>query len=159
MKTRKNKQTSKYKRLRKQFTKNQPPLENHANERLDKKDDPQAFFGKMLVGAGSLVGTIWKLGNEDNENQYCFDIRRNPYATSPCKEKMVPQDIGNIIDLTRVMTDVMLDDGCLSKEERTVLKDVRFHLELIRKSVGEQLTRVGGRPSYLAAFRCDRLGD
>ena len=92
----------------------------------------------IFVEAGNLVATILKLGNESAANQYSFDIRRKGELNFPCTGALTPSDLAHFVSLTRIMSQVILDDGCLSEKERAVLKDLRIHLDAVCRSRNER---------------------
>lgn len=108
--------------------------------RIPKREtDSKTVVGKpsMLVGAGKLVAAIWKMGNKNTYGQYRFNIRRKSDLSFLCTEKLLPLDIVSLVKLTRILATVILDDGCLSETERTVLKAAKSQLDELYESSGE----------------------
>ena len=104
-----------------------------------RETDLNRVVGKpsMLVGAGKLVAAIWKSGNKSAYGQYRFNIRRKSDLSFLCTEKLLPLDIVSLVKLTRILATVILDDGCLSETERTVLKSAKRQLDELCESSGE----------------------
>lgn len=104
-----------------------------------RETDSKSVVGKptMLVGAGKLVAAIWKRSNKSAYGQYRFIIRRKSDVDFLRTEKLLPLDIVSLVKLTRILATVILDDGCLSETERTVLKAAKSQLDALYEVSGE----------------------
>lgn len=82
-----------------------------------------------IVGAGPLLSTIWKLGDEHSGWRYRFNLTRQTTDSSAFTALFQPLDLVNFIKLIQVLAAVIADDGCLAQAERTTLKNLAAQLD------------------------------
>ena len=83
----------------------------------------------MLVGAGQLTSTIWKLGNEECGWRYRFNVVRQSSDHGHFTDLFQPNDLIHFIKLIQVLAAVIADDGCLSQPERIMLSKLAVRLD------------------------------
>lgn len=88
----------------------------------------------MLVGGGRLIAPIWKKSNESSGSRYCFTVCRKSEVSSLSTGNLFPIDVLNLVRLAKALSDVMLEEGCLSTTERTILKLVQYELSKVGQS-------------------------
>jgi hypothetical protein len=75
-----------------------------------------------MAGAGPLVSSVWKRGDE----QAGWDFRFNIYSMMPntgrVSQLFKAADIVHLAKLCRVLAIVLLDDGCISSQLRSELE-------------------------------------
>ena len=86
-----------------------------------------------IVGAGPLLSTIWKLGDEHAGWRYRFSLTRQTSDRSVFTDLFQPLDLVNFIKLIQVLAAVIADDGCLNQAERTTLKKLAKQLDDLLK--------------------------
>ena len=86
-----------------------------------------------IVGAGPLLSTIWKLGDEHAGLRYRFSLTRQTSDRSVFTDLFQPLDLVNFIKLIQVLAAVIADDGCLNQAERTTLKKLAKQLDDLLK--------------------------
>ena len=82
-----------------------------------------------IVGAGQLVSSIWKLGSEQTDCRYRFDVVRNASEQGFVTDLFQPIDLFHFIKLIQVLAAVISDDGCLTQTERTMLRNLAAKLD------------------------------
>ena len=86
-----------------------------------------------IVGAGPLLSTIWKLGDEHTGWRYRFNLTRQTSDKSVFTDLFQPLDLVNFIKLIQVLAAVIADDGCLTQADRTTLKNLAAQLDDLLK--------------------------
>ena len=82
-----------------------------------------------LVGAGSLVSSIWKLGGVESGWRYRFNVVRRSSDYGHFTDLFQPNDLIHFIKLIQVLAAVIADDGCLSQSERIMLRRLAVSLD------------------------------
>ena len=82
-----------------------------------------------IVGAGPLLSTIWKLGDEHTGWRYRFNLTRQTSDRGVFTDLFQPLDLVNFVKLIQVLAAVIADDGCLNQTERTTLKKLATQLD------------------------------
>jgi len=75
-----------------------------------------------MAGAGPLVSSVWKLGDEQVGWNYRFNIYRMNPETGRVSQLFKPEDIVHLAKLCRVLAIVLLDDGCIPSTLRSELE-------------------------------------
>ena len=101
-----------------------------ANHSRMERDAPRSM---EIVGAGPLLSTIWKLGDEHTGWRYRFNLTRQTPNKSVFTDLFQPLDLVNFIKLIQVLATVIADDGCLNQAERTTLKSIAQQLDDLLK--------------------------
>ena len=101
-----------------------------ANHKSMERNDPRPM---EIVGAGPLISTIWKLGDEHTGWRYRFNLTRQTSDRGDFTNLFQPGDLVNFIKLMQVLAAVIADDGCLSQAERTTLKNLSMQLDDLLK--------------------------
>ena len=101
-----------------------------ANQSNGKRDDPRPM---EIVGAGPLLSTIWKLGDEQSGWRYRFNLTRQTSDRSVFTDLFQPGDLIHFIKLIQVLAFVIADDGCLTQSERTTFKNLAAQLDDLLK--------------------------
>jgi hypothetical protein len=86
-----------------------------------------------IVGAGPLLSTIWKLGDEHSGWRYRFNLTRQTSDSGVFTDLFQPGDLIHFIKLIQVLAFVVADDGCLNQAERTTLKNLATQLDDLLK--------------------------
>ena len=102
-------------------------IENHKSM---ERNDPRPM---EIVGAGPLLSTIWKLGDEHTGWRYRFNLTRQTSDKSVFTDLFQPLDLVNLIKLIQVLAAVIADDGCLTQVDRTTLKNLATQLDDLLK--------------------------
>ena len=82
-----------------------------------------------IVGAGSLISNIWKLGGEQTGSRYRFNVALNVSDQGFVTDLFLPIDLFHFIKLIQVLAAVISDDGCLNQAERTMLRNLAEKLD------------------------------
>ena len=85
----------------------------------------------MLVGAGPLTSTIWKLGNEESGWRYRFNVARQLVASECVTDLFQPMDLIHFVKLVQVLAAEIANDGCLTHDESMMLKNLLRQLDEI----------------------------
>jgi len=83
----------------------------------------------MLVGAGQLTSAIWKLGNEESGWRYRFNVVRQSAPGGCVTDLFQPMDLIHFIKLIQVLAAEIANDGCLTHDERVMLKNLAVQLD------------------------------
>jgi len=83
----------------------------------------------MLVGAGPLTSAIWKLGNEESGWRYRFNVVRQSAPGGCVTDLFQPMDLIHFIKLIQVLAAEIANDGCLTHDERVMLKNLAVQLD------------------------------
>lgn len=86
-----------------------------------------------IVGAGPLLSTIWKLGDERSGWRYRFNLTRQTTDRSVFTDLFQPGDLIHFIKLIQVLAAVIADNGCLNQADRTTLKNLATQLDDLLK--------------------------
>ncbi len=86
-----------------------------------------------IVGAGPLLCTIWKLGDEHTGWRYRFNLTRQTSDRRVFTDLFRPLDLVNFIKLIQVLAAVIADDGCLTQADRITLKNLAAQLDDLLK--------------------------
>ena len=97
-----------------------------ANHSSVESGDPRPM---EIVGAGPLLSTIWKLGDEHTGWRYRFNLTRQTSDSGVFTDLFEPLDLVHFIKLIQVLAAVIGDDGCLNQAERTTLKNLAAQLD------------------------------
>ena len=97
-----------------------------ANHKSVERNDPRPM---EIVGAGPLISTIWKLGDEHTGWRYRFNLTRQTSSKSVFTDLFQPLDLVNFIKLIQVLAAVIADDECLTQAERTTLRNLAAQLD------------------------------
>lgn len=73
-----------------------------------------------MVGAGRLVSTLWKSGDPQAGWRYHFNLFRIT-GRGQVGQLFSPDDVIDLIKLTRVLASTLAEDGCLSTVRRREL--------------------------------------
>lgn len=73
-----------------------------------------------MVGAGKLVSTLWKSGDQQAGWRYHFNLFRMT-ARGQVGQLLSPGDLIDLIKLARVLAATLAEDGCLSSARRREL--------------------------------------
>lgn len=82
-----------------------------------------------IVGAGPLLSTIWKLGDELTVWRYRFNVVRQTSDSGIVSDLFQPTDLVHFIKLIQVLAAVIADDGCLALAEKTTLRNLAAQLD------------------------------
>jgi len=83
----------------------------------------------MLVGAGQLASTIWKLGDEESGWRYRFNVVRQSAPSGCVTDLFQPIDLICFIKLIQVLATEIANDRCLTHDERVMLKNLAVQLD------------------------------
>ncbi|MEJ7596203.1 MAG: hypothetical protein WKF77_32245 [Planctomycetaceae bacterium] len=85
----------------------------------------------MLVGAGPLISAIWKLGNEESGWRYRFNVVRQSVSNGCVTDLFQPVDLIHFVRLIQVLAVEIANDGCLTHDERMMLRSLTRQLDEI----------------------------
>ncbi len=92
----------------------------------------------MLVGAGPLTSTIWKLGDEESGWRYRFNVARQLVASECVTDLFQPMDLIQFVKLIQVLATEIANDGCLTHDEHLMLRNLAQRLdELLGRAADE----------------------
>jgi len=97
-----------------------------ANHSSMERDAPRPM---EIVGAGPLLSTIWKLGDEQTGWCYRFNLMRQTSDRGVFTDLFQPLDLVNFIKLIQVLAAVIAHDGCLALAEQTTLRNLSAQLD------------------------------
>jgi len=83
----------------------------------------------MLVGAGPLTSAIWKLGDEESGLRYRFNVVRQSAPGGCVTDLFQPMDLIHFIKLIQVLAAEIANDGCLTHDERVMLRNLAVQLD------------------------------
>ena len=98
-----------------------------ANSTHLQRSDPKPM---EIVGAGPLLSTIWKLGDEQTGWRYRFNLTRQTSARHVFTDLFQPLDLVNFIKLIQVVAAEIANDGCLMHDERVMLRNLAQQLDV-----------------------------
>ena len=84
-----------------------------------------------ILGAGQLVSTVWKAGDERAGWQYRFNVYRMSAGNGQVSQLLRPADVENLVKLCRVLAMTLADDGCMPARQRRALADLAGKLDEI----------------------------
>lgn len=84
-----------------------------------------------IVGAGKLVASIWKSGDERAGWRYRFNIYRLSHGSGRVSQRLAPCDVADLVKLARVLASTLADDGCLDPQQREALIDLAADIDQI----------------------------
>lgn len=83
-----------------------------------------------MLGAGSLVSTLWKTGDHQAGWRYGFNLFRMTHR-GHVGQRFSPADLLDLLKLVRVLAATLADDGCLSPVRRRELARLATMLDQI----------------------------
>jgi hypothetical protein len=83
-----------------------------------------------MLGAGKLVSTLWKTGDQQAGWRYHFNLFRMT-DRGHVGQRFSPDDLVDLIKLARVLAATLADDGCLSPTQRRELARLAAMLDQI----------------------------
>lgn len=89
---------------------------------------PKAYAS---VGAGELTSLIWKRLREDGNASYEFNLFRVLPRSKRTTGALNQKHLRSLVRLAYVLTTVILEDGCLSPDEKSKLQDLANQLRPI----------------------------
>jgi hypothetical protein len=89
---------------------------------------PQPY---CTIGAGRLTSFVWKTGNQDAGWRYRFNLFRMTHAGAQVSQLYKPSDLMHLVKLVQVMASVLLDDGCIGRTERSMLRNLAKGLDKV----------------------------
>lgn len=84
-----------------------------------------------LVGAGRLTATVWKADELTAESIYQFNVFRCEQSTGEVSQQLHPEDVVDLVKLARVLSQVLVDDGCISHRLREQLEQLATDLDTL----------------------------
>lgn len=111
-----------------------PPI--HVETEPTMRSDTQTASEKpyATLGAGQLTSTLWKNGDVRSGWSYRFNIYRTNSRNGRVFRLFRPVDVPHLIKLCYVLAAALVDDGCISADERRILAALATKLDrIIRK--------------------------
>jgi hypothetical protein len=96
----------------------------------DMHQEPASFKPYAMVGAGRLISTIWKTGDEQTGWHYRFNLFRMS-SRGRVGQRFSPADVVSLVKLARVLAAELAADGCLAPAQRTELGGLAAMLDLV----------------------------
>ena len=84
-----------------------------------------------IVGAGKLIASIWKSGDEQAGWRYRFNLFRLSHGSGRVSQLLAPCDVADLVKLARVLASTLADDGCLAPQQRQALIDLAADIDQI----------------------------
>ena len=81
------------------------------------------------IGAGQLTSIVWKIGDQDSGWRYRFNLFRLTRDCAQVSQLYKPSDVRDFVKLAQVLASVILDDGCISRPERELLRQLATDLD------------------------------
>ncbi len=103
------------------------------------------------MGAGELVSSLWKEGEECGGWSYRFNLFRMSSSSGQVDQMFQPRDVADLVKLMRVLMFALVDDGCLAPELRD---DLACLMSCLDDILGEPKSY---RPGLLRAYEVDAL--
>lgn len=72
---------------------------------------------------------IWKSDELTTESVYQFNLFRCEQPTGEVSQQLHPEDVVDLVKLARVLSQVLVDDGCLSHRLRKQLERLAMDLD------------------------------
>lgn len=92
----------------------------------------------MLVGAGHLTSTIWKLGNEEFGWRYRFNVVRQLVPIGCVTDLFQPMDLFHFVRLVQVLATEIANDGCLTHDQHEMLRTIAQQLDEILEVAADE---------------------
>jgi hypothetical protein len=73
-----------------------------------------------IVGAGGLTSNVWKQARKTGEFRYQFNLFRTK-RSGKVTNRFCPDDVLSLAKFVRVISQVLVDDGCITAEQRGLL--------------------------------------
>ena len=83
------------------------------------RDEPESK-PYCIVGAGRLTSSVWKQSRGSDEFRYRFNLFRTK-RSGKVTNRFRPQDVLSLAKFVRVISQVLVDDGCVTAEQRQLL--------------------------------------
>jgi len=83
-----------------------------------------------MIGAGNLVSTLWKTGNELAGWRYRYNLYRMT-EHGYVGQRFSPDDLVDLVKLVQVLAATLADDGCLAPIRRSELARLAAMLDQI----------------------------
>jgi hypothetical protein len=84
-----------------------------------------------IVGAGRLVSALWKRTDAGNSWQYRFNVYRMNPLSGRVSRLFRPSDVFDLVKLCQVLAATLVDDGCISTDDRQQLRELAANLDAI----------------------------
>ena len=85
----------------------------------------------MMLGAGELVSSVWKSGDERAGWNYRFNIYKMSQRNGRVLQLFQPSDVQDLVKLCQVLAVALSDDGCVSAEQHHLLATLAADLDTI----------------------------
>jgi hypothetical protein len=69
-----------------------------------------------MLGAGRLVSSLWKSGDERSGWHYQFNIYRMNQRNGHVSQRFQPADVKDLVKLCQVLASTLADDGCIASD-------------------------------------------
>ena len=96
-----------------------------------KRKTPKPY---AVLGAGSLVSSIWKAGQVRSGWLYRFNVFRMGAHNGHVSQLLRPADLPDLVRLCHVLAATLADDGCIPLEQREILADLAVKLDRITRT-------------------------
>lgn len=82
-----------------------------------------------MLGAGQLVSSVWKTGDERRGWRYRFNVYRMNADSGLVSQRLRPTDVRDLVKLSQVLAAVLADDGCMPADQRQALAELADQLD------------------------------
>jgi hypothetical protein len=89
-----------------------------------------------MVGAGNLTASIWKDFVPDSGWTYRFNVYRLEARHGRVTQRLLPDDISDLVKLARVLAQLISDDGCLPGSLRHELQALAASIDVLSDTQG-----------------------
>ena len=84
-----------------------------------------------MLGAGRLVSSLWKSGDERAGWTYRFNVYRMSQRSGHVSQLLRPTDVQDLVKLCQVLAVTLSEDGCIPIEQRRLLAKLAAELDTI----------------------------
>lgn len=94
--------------------------------KIAQNESPKPY---AMLGAGQLVSSLWKSGDDRAGWTYRFNIYRMGGRSGHVSQLFQPADVKDLIKLCQVLAATLADDGCIASDLRTELASLFTRLD------------------------------
>jgi hypothetical protein len=87
-----------------------------------------------MLGAGPLVSSLWKTGDERSGWTYRFNIYRMNERNGQVSQVFRPTDVQDLVKLCQVLAATLADDGCIPEKQQRDLAELSVKLDCITRT-------------------------
>jgi hypothetical protein len=104
---------------------------NNGMAEMSQNTSPKPY---AMLGAGQLVSSLWKSGDNQGGWTYRFNVYRMSGRNGHVSQLFRPADVQDLVKLCQVLAATLADDGCIPAEQRHDLADLSAKLDCITQT-------------------------